>query len=252
MLKRERMFKILEMINSQGIVTVNEIMENMKVSDMTVRRDLDELEKAGKVIRFHGGAQSITHSIALELSHQEKSKIEIEKKERIAKVATSHIKEGETIFLGPGTTIEALANQLLHKPIRVVTTNYSAFEALRNSNVIDLILIGGEYRKKTGTFVGPITNHHLINLKFTKAFISANGIYNDAVSTSSIEEGEYQRIVLNNSRTKYLLADSTKLNKEDFYTFYNLSHLDYLMTDEALNKDVKAHYEQYVTVLVAN
>ncbi|EGL48495.1 transcriptional regulator, DeoR family [Streptococcus dysgalactiae subsp. equisimilis SK1249] len=60
MLKRERLLTILEQVNERGIITVNDIIETLNVSDMTVRRDLDELEKAGKLIRIHGGAQSIT------------------------------------------------------------------------------------------------------------------------------------------------------------------------------------------------
>ena len=58
------------------------------------------------------------------------------------------------------------------------------------------------------------------------------------------------QIALNNSRTKYLLLDNKKLNKDDFYVFYNLHDIDYLITDHSINKDVKIHYEQYVNIIV--
>ena len=216
MLKRERLHKIVEMVNTQGIITVNEIINKLNVSDMTIRRDLDELDKAGKIVEL----------------------------------ASSYINDGDTIFLGPGTTIELLAHFLLNKRIRIVTNNYPAFEILKQSDSVNIILTGGDFRKNTGALVGPLTNANLKKINFTKAFISANGIHNESICTYNIEEGEAQEIALNNSRTKYLLLDNKKLNKDDFYVFYNLHDIDYLITDGAINKDVKTHYEQYVNIIV--
>ena len=108
---------------SKGIISINEIMEQLEISDMTARRDLDELEKSGKLLRVHGGAQSLSFSMDHERSHLEKSSVQIEEKTRIAHKATSLIQEGETIFLGPGTTIQLLAEQLCGRNIRVVTNS---------------------------------------------------------------------------------------------------------------------------------
>lgn len=251
MLKRERLLKIVSMVNSHGIITVNEIINEINVSDMTVRRDLDELDKAGKLVRIHGGAQSISYSIDQELSHTEKLELQINEKQKIAKLAAEQVQDGDTVFLGPGTTVELLANNLINKRIRIITNNYSVFEILKQSDSVDVILTGGDFRKNTGALVGPLTNTNLKKLNFTKAFISANGIHNESICTYSIEEGEAQEIALNNSRTKYLLADNKKLNKDDFYVFYNLHDIDYLITDWSIIKDVKKHYEQYVNIMVA-
>lgn len=251
MLKRERLLKIINIVNSEGIITVNEIMDKLDVSDMTVRRDLDELDKAGKIVRIHGGAQSISYSIDQELSHDEKLGVQVEEKGKIAETASSYINDGDTVFLGPGTTIELLATHLLHKRVRIITNNYPVFDILRESDVADLILIGGDYRKRTGAFVGPIVNDNLKKLNFTKAFISANGVHNEEISTYSIEEGEAHQIALNNTRTKFLLVDNKKFNREDFYVFYNLHDIDYLITDDKVMKDVHKHYEQYVDVKIA-
>ena len=250
MLKRERLHKIVEMVNTQGIITVNEIINKLDVSDMTIRRDLDELDKAGKIVRIHGGAQSISYSINQELSHSEKQELQMEEKRKIVQLASTYINDGDTIFLGPGTTIELLSHFLVNKHIRIVTNNYPAFEILKQSDSVNLILTGGDFRKNTGALVGTITNTNLKRINFTKAFISANGIHNESICTYNIEEGEAQEIALNNSRTKYLLLDNKKLNKDDFYVFYNLHDIDYLITDHSINKDVKIHYEQYVNIIV--
>ncbi|NLD32107.1 MAG: DeoR/GlpR transcriptional regulator, partial [Trichococcus flocculiformis] len=100
----------------------------------------------------------------------------------------------------------------------------------------------------TGAFFGPIANDNLKKLKFSKCFISANGIHNEAISTYSMAEGETQNIALNNSRTKYLLADNKKFNRDDFYNFYNLHDIDHLITDDHISADLVTHYSQYVTL----
>ena len=236
MLKRERLHKIIEMVNTQGIITVNEIINKLNVSDMTIRRDLDELDKAGKVVRIHGGAQSISYSINQELSHSEKQTLQIEEKRKIVELASTYINDGDTIFLGPGTTIELLAHFLINKRIRIVTNNYPAFEILKQSDSVNIILTGGDFRKNTGALVGPITNANLKRINFTKSFISANGIHNESICTYNIEEGEAQEIALNNSRTKYLLLDNKKLNKE----VVNLEVLDKKQkVEEKMKQEVK-------------
>lgn len=93
MLKRERLLTISEMVNKKGILTVSEIIEQLNVSDMTVRRDLDELEKSGKLLRIHGGAQSLTYTLDQELSHTEKSVMQIKEKQQIAATAAQLINE---------------------------------------------------------------------------------------------------------------------------------------------------------------
>ncbi|NTM34778.1 DeoR/GlpR transcriptional regulator [Enterococcus faecium] len=252
MLKKERLLTIVEMVNKKGILTVNEIINQLDVSDMTVRRDLDELEKSGKLLRVHGGAQSISYTLDQELSHTEKATLQIQEKKEIAATAASLIHEGETIFLGPGTTIELLATHLLNKKIRIITNNYPVFDILAQADGPEILLIGGDFRKNTGAFVGPITNDNLRRLKFTKAFISSNGVHNEAISTYSTEEGEAQQIALNNSRKKYLLVDNKKFNRDDFYVFYNLHDFDLLITDRQISREVQEHYAQYVDLQIAD
>lgn len=252
MLKKERLLTIVEMVNKKGIITVNEIINGLSVSDMTVRRDLDELEKAGKLLRVHGGAQSLTYTLDQELSHTEKSTLQMEEKSQIAAAAAALIDDGETIFLGPGTTIELLATRLMQKKIRIITNNYSVFDILAQADIPEILLIGGDFRKNTGAFVGPITNDNLRKLKFTKAFISSNGVHNEAISTYSTEEGEAQQIALNNSRKKYLLVDNKKFNRDDFYVFYNLHDFDLLITDSKITNEIREHYGQYVNLQLAD
>lgn len=173
---------------------------------MTVRKDLDELDKAGKIVRIHGGAQSISYSINQELSHAEKQALQIDEKSKIAQLAASYVEDGDTIFLSPGTTIELLAQYLINKHIRIITNNYAVFEILKQSDSADIILTGGDFRRNTWG-----SSRSYCKYKFKKV----------------------------------------KLYKDDFYVFYNLHDIDYLITDCSINKDVKIHYNQYVNLIIA-
>lgn len=251
MLKRERLSRIQEMIAVKGIVTASEIMNALGVSDMTVRRDLDELEKNGKLIRIHGGAQALDYNIDYELSHLQKATVKVEEKLAIAKAAVEQISDHETVFLGPGTTIEMVAQLLKEREIRIVTPSLPAFEVLKDKYEDRLLLIGGYYRFNTKAFCGPLANQVAANMKFNKAFISCNGIADDSITTSSMEEGELQHIACSNAKTVYLLADGHKFNREDFYVYYHLHNIDKIITDDKVSEDILEHYRQFTSILVA-
>jgi len=123
-----------------------------------------------------------------------------------------------------------------------------AFEALKDKLQDRVVLVGGTYRSNTGTFAGTLTNQILRDLKFTKAFISCNGIADDELTTSSLEEGEMQAIACRNARNVYLLADSRKFNREDFYVYEHLYNIDELITDSTLSQDVADHYREYTRI----
>ena len=251
MLKNERQQRIVDKVNQEGVVTVNDIIQELEVSDMTVRRDLDKLEKEGLLSRIHGGAQSITLLQKQEKSNSEKQAVQIKEKQEIAKVAADLINDGETIFIGPGTTLEFLAQELINKKIRIVTNSLPVFSALSRSTTVDLLLIGGEYRSITGAFTGSLTQSNIGSLKFAKAFISCNGIYNNDIATYSETEGNIQKLAFENSIEKFLLADSQKFNVYDFCVFYHLSDLTALITDSGISKGNLKKYGKLTRIFTA-
>ncbi|MGT2933912.1 DeoR/GlpR family DNA-binding transcription regulator [Streptococcus catagoni] len=252
MLKRERLLKIIEKVNQKGIITVAEIIENLEVSDMTARRDLDELAAEGKLLRIHGGAQSISKPSKLEKSNSEKLTVQTQEKKEIASYASHFVTEGETIFIGPGTSLEFFAESVRTKHIRVITNSLPVFEILKKSKTVDLLLLGGEYREITGAFVGSITSQTIANLKFSKAFISCNGIYKDDIATYNESEGDIQKIAFNNAIEKFLLVDSKKFNTYDFSIFYQLKNIDKVITDSSISKEVQESYQARTNLLIAN
>ncbi|MFT8728218.1 MAG: DeoR/GlpR family DNA-binding transcription regulator [Liquorilactobacillus ghanensis] len=253
MLKRERLMTILELVNEKGIITVNDLIDRVNVSDMTIRRDLDELAASGKLIRIHGGAQSIESNASAELSHTEKKEIHINEKIAIAHKAATLLQDNDTVYIGPGTTLELMCKYIEGvQDLRVVTNSLPVFETLKDSQAIELTLIGGTYRERSGAFIGGLTSSTLSQFKFNRAFIGVNGIHNDSIMTASMEEGSSQAIALNNANQKIVVADYHKLNKDDFYKFYDLYDIDCLITNkEAAGEKIK-HYQQYTEIIVSD
>lgn len=237
MLKQEKLDRILETVNTKGTITVKEIMTSLDISDMTARRYLQELADKDLLVRVHGGAEKLRTGSLLsnERSNVEKQALQITEKQEIAKFAGHLVEERETIFIGPGTTLEYFARELPIDNIRVVTNSLPVFLILNERKLTDLILIGGNYREITGAFVGTLTLQDLSSLQFSKAFVSCNGIKEHAIATFSEEEGEVQKIALQNANKKYLLADHSKFDKFDFYTFYNISEIDTVISDSKLS-----------------
>lgn len=251
MLKKERLMMLLDMVNQNSIMTVNDLIGKLGVSDMTIRRDLDELADSGKLVRIHGGAQSVASSDVTELSHIEKKELHLEQKEQIAQRAAKMINAGDTIYIGPGTTQELIVHYVDDiADLRVVTNSLPVFECWQNKNV-DLILVGGNFRERSGAFIGGLASDTLGDLKFNKSFVGVNGLHNESMMTANTEEGSAQAIAVNNSLTKIVLADRFKINRDDFYQFYNLYDVDYLITNDELNDETVSHYQQYTKVILA-
>ncbi len=251
MIKAERQDRLMRLIESQGTVSVKEIVDALGVSDMTVRRDLEELAGAGEVIRVHGGARSASSQhrsmIRHEYSHIEKrarhasEKIDIARRARhasekidIARTAAGLVEEDSTIFLGTGTTIEQMVPLLPSCHLRSITNSQSIFTLLEPNETYEHCLIGGKYRRRTTAFVGPVAEDAISTLGIDVAFIGANGICFDAVFTSNMDEGRIQQLAFDQADTRYLVADSSKIGQRDFYTFYRLSNIDALICEGSI------------------
>ena len=232
--KYDRLDEITKLVNKRGSVRTNEIVEDLNVSDMTVRRDLAELEEKGVLTKIHGGARSNSAFQYKEMSHQEKHTRFIEEKRFIAKNAVDLIEDGDTIFLGPGTTVQKLAEEINHYSLTIITNCLPVFNILMKKQTLHfrVYLLGGEMRDLTEAFVGEMTNQLLSQLRFSKMFFSCNGIKDADVLTSTIDEAYTQQLALHRSLEKYLLIDTSKIGKEDFTQLCHLEDLTAVVVDK--------------------
>lgn len=249
MLKDERFRKIVAEVNKQGIVKVGELTDILDVSDMTIRRDLSELEKRGEVIRVHGGAKVVDSKSSQELSHVQKQQINMKEKLEVAKKIVDCIEDNDVVFLGAGTTIELVPELLTQSNLKIVTNSLPVFNLLQEDGRYEIILIGGVYRTLTGAFVGGITNLVVETIRTGKAFIGVNGIYKNIITNYNEEEGNTQRIILDNAVEKYIISDSTKLNRLDFYHFYDLENVTALITDSGISDEQRNEYSKLTKII---
>lgn len=251
MIKDERHQYILNKLKNQKVISVHEIHEELKVTEMTIRRDLKELEKDGLLIRVHGGAKLLEadSSSFYEKSYAEKKSVMLNQKEQIAQLAASQIHSGDTIFLGSGTTVELLCNYITAESLKIVTNSFYVFDFYKDNDSHDVILLGGNYRSKTGAFLGSIANIVADKLHVEKAFFGINAVHDNIVYNSHEDEGLTQRIMINNARDKYILADYSKFNRKDFFEFYRLEDVDYFITDKDTSPEVIKYYSQFTTII---
>ena len=248
MLKIDRHTYILEQLNKKHLVRVSKLATDMNVTEMTIRRDLQELEDYGQLTRIHGGAKLKPKNFYQEDNFNNKISVNVEEKKEIARKVANLIKENETIFIGAGSTTSYLAELLQDKNINIVTNSLTVFEQFKDNTNIDLIFIGGRYRAKVKGFVGYFTQDALSKISVNKAFIGVNGLDLEKVTISDEEEGRCNDTILNNATERYILADNSKFSTHAFYTFYSIKDITAVITDSYLDENIKEQYKKVVKI----
>lgn len=130
-----------------------------------------------------------------------------------------------------------------------MTNSLSAFSLLEAREDCELCLVGGMYRRRTAAFVGPMAEDTLRALGIDTAFIGANGILDGDVSTSNMDEGRIQQLAFSKVDTRYLIADSSRIGKRDFYTFCRLDSLDAVVCEPSISAEDRAAIEEHAQVI---
>jgi DeoR family fructose operon transcriptional repressor len=239
MLAQERKTKILQLLKAHGIVRNKELIGVLEASESSVRRDLQELEDEGKLIRIHGGAEPAL-PLDYEMSMDEKSVKNVHQKKQIARQAVDLIGRDDVVFLDAGTTTLEMIHYLSLKPVHCKVVTNSAHHALELRNAhIPTIIIGGRIKASTDAVVGATAIEQLSRYSFTKAFLGMNGVgVARGYTTPDSEEAAVKRLVIDNAKDVYVLADSSKINQVSFTKVADLGQAT-IITDQ-LDRDVRS------------
>lgn len=248
MLKEERQKIILDKLEENNIIQVSQMTELLNVTEMTIRRDLIELEKKELLIRIHGGASKIEKTQPKEFSNEEKLLKNKDLKMEIAGKIGQILMPEQNIYLGAGTTMEYVSEFIGDKKLNIFTNSLYLFNKLVFLDNVNIKLIGGEFRKVTGAFVGALSLDIVSKMRFNQAFIGVNGINKGKAYTYSPEEGILQKMILDNSFDRYLVADSSKIGFEDLYHFYNIEDAKFI-TDSKITSKQKEEIEKYTELI---
>jgi DeoR/GlpR family transcriptional regulator of sugar metabolism len=234
MLAAERMTKIIEIVDSKGIVTVKELSSLLNHSLMTIRRDLTRLQQRNMIQRTHGGVISMKYN--RDIPYMNRSRLDIDEKTEIGKTAAELVEEGEVIFLGSGSTVAHMAPFLVHRlGITVVTPSFQIINDLINDRGITLIFLGGIVKSDTYSTVGQTVEKELRSFHFNKAFIGASGILIDkGVFNSDFLISSVEKAIFEKADKILVLADHTKFEKSALIHICELDKISGIITDSKL------------------
>lgn len=236
----ERHQLILEMLERQKHIKVLELCDILDVSAVTIRKDLKLLEEKGLLYRTHGGA-SLENPYINERPIQEKEKISIEEKSRIAEVAAKLIKPNDSIMIASGTTVQQLARTIQPKEkLNVITSSlFVALELLKHKE-IEVIQLGGNVRHSSSSVIGHYALQILNNISCNQLFLGVDGIDLDyGCTTTSLEEAVLNEKMISCAQRTTILADSSKFGKRSFGRICGLEHIDEIITDDRLEKSIQ-------------
>jgi len=228
-----------------GEVTVNALASRFGVSSDTIRRDLDQLDSDGLLVRTHGGAVSATGLPRPDTGLDVRLRIQVDAKETIGALAAGLVEDGSSVMMNGGTTVLALARHLRnHRDLTIATNNLRLPVEISSTAFRDLYLFGGPVRLVTQTTTGPVRFHvsasgseHAVRCDL--AFIAVGGVsVEDGYSTSNLEDAAMMRDMMERAAKVAVLADSSKFGRRLFAQIVELGRPDYFVSDSTPPPDL--------------
>lgn len=250
----ERLEKILKIVNEKGKITVDDVLDVLKVSQDTIRRDFIRLYNKGLVHKTHGGILA-KNSLIFDPGLNEKVVQFQKEKELIGEKAASLVNDSDVIIIDAGTTTEKIIKNLVNKKNLTILTNALniANEAVKLRDITTMI-IGGTIRNSTLGIIGPDSIEMIRNYHANKLFLAASGIsLGNGLMTPNRLEAEIKKELIKVSREIILVADSSKINKPSLFTFATIKEISIFITDN--NADpafIEELKDSDIEVIIAN
>ena len=253
MLARQRQEAILEEVDRNGGARVSELVDILRVSDMTVRRDIEALAAKGLVMKVHGGATAVGGRSADEPGFRVKSEMNPVQKSAIAHAAAGLISPGTSIAISAGTTTYAVAYELLNVPnLTVVTNSPRVADLLHNSQRDDLtVVLTGGVRTPSDALAGPVADATLRSMHVDTLILGVHGIDQIAgLTTPNLIEAATNRALIATARRVIVVADNSKWGVIGLSKIATLDQVDVLVTDAELDTEARRMVSEQVGQLI--
>jgi DeoR/GlpR family transcriptional regulator of sugar metabolism len=253
MLANQRRQKIFELLREDGSAKVVHLAKIFKVTEVTIRQDLEKLEQEGLIIREHGGAflknlkDSVHSFIPLNTDN-------MDKKTEIGRKAAALIENGDSIILDSGSTTTEIAKCILGKKGLTVITNALNIALILGADPgIEVMVTGGEFKPPTISLTGQKAADFFENIHVDKLFLATAGIsLRSGLTYPSISDITVKKAMIESADVTYLVADSTKIGKNSFASLGALSLINYLITDSNIDPShLELFRENQVEVIIA-
>jgi len=253
MLAQQRQALILDEVRRSGGARVSDLTTLLSVSDMTIRRDLDQLAADGVIQKVHGGAVLRTHHVTEEPGFEAKRVLARPAKQAIAARAVQLIRPNSAIALSAGTTTTSLARQLAPiAGLTVVTNSTTVADTIAALKGADrTVILTGGVSTPSAALVGPVAEAAIRSLHFDQLFLGTHGMDDQAgFTTPNLAEAETNRSLLARAREVIVIADSSKWGTVGLATFGECSVADVLITDDGLPAEARTSLGEAVGELI--
>jgi DeoR/GlpR family transcriptional regulator of sugar metabolism len=248
MLQDERREKIVKYCEIKGFVTLQNLVDEIGVSESTLRRDLEYLDGSGQVRRTRGGAAYVGESLT---GFEDRSAQNVEIKQRIAGIAASLVEPGEAVILDGGTTTFEVARKLIHLPLMVVTNSLSIANLMAGHSNIELIVVGGYVHPKTGVTLGPVAVDALKNINVRRLVMSVGGITDKGLFNSNTLLVETERQMMDSADEVIVVADHEKFGHSALAHLCPLDRMDRLVVDRDVSEEWTAKVREHGVEVIA-
>ena len=253
MLARQRQSFILDRVREDGAVRVADLVRELGVSDMTVRRDLEILHGRGLLEKVHGGATALAGNALFEPGFAAKSALQQSEKDAIADAAVALAEPGMAIAVSAGTTTYALAQRLSYVPgLTIVTNSIRVADVLHQAGRSDqTIILTGGVRTPSDALVGPFAVAALRTVHVDLVFVGVHGMDpKSGFTCPNLLEADTDRALIDAGRTLVVVTDHTKWGVIGISSIARLDQADVLITDSGLEPDARAILSGAVRSLV--
>ncbi len=252
MLVDERRHLIAESVIARGAATVADLSEEFGVSQVTIRTDLEALERAGTLTRNRGGAVANRVS-RFTPAFQQQTSLNREAKQSIAAKAAELILDGDRVLLDAGSTTLYLADHLCTRQMTIAVNSVYSMNKLVDAPNVELILVGGTLFKPALSYTGELAEGFLDRLHFDKAVLGVNGLTARGISVNNPQEAGIKRKMIEQSECVIVLADSSKVGRDSLVRIDGLARVDILVTESeipaaAMKRLARAHPKLEVVV----
>lgn len=252
-MKRDRISDIAEILDKRGKLTLEQLEEYFpNVSQMTLRRDLFQLEEEGKIIRVRGGAMSVREVQKTSGEpYTKKTTMNTDEKIIIAQKAADLIDEGSSLFLDGGTTALYLAKEMPDIYCNVFTNGLAVATELAKKKNVMVHLLGGQLIKENLATASAFSSLYFTDTNFEIAIISAAAFtLENGFSCSTQVESELLRVVCKKAKFLYMMLDSSKIGKIKPYTFAHAEDINVLITDQDFPDSLKEQFKDKNIVVI--
>jgi DeoR family fructose operon transcriptional repressor len=230
-----RQLKIREMLKAQGFVDLATLCEEFETSESTVRRDLMALQEEGVLKRVHGGAMAVRSPGPRGDDFAGHARRMAAEKGRIAAATAELIEDGQTLILDAGSTVAAVARELLDRSLHVVTNSLPIAEILGEARGIDVTLTGGQLDPQFGVVLGPLCEQMLGSLAVDVAVMGIGGATEKGLSNSNPLVVGSERKMIEVARKVVIVSDHTKFGRAALVPLAPLDVVDVVVSDRGLD-----------------